>query len=144
MLSVARLGVGGRGQVTRRFVICIVDDDEAVRNALARLMKAHGHIVWAFDSGESLMSSEHRAGADCLIADVQMGGMTGFELYEQLLASGFPTPTILITGHPEEAARQQALERGVACYLAKPFSEDELLECIHLAIEGAEAKDRPQ
>jgi FixJ family two-component response regulator len=124
--------------VAGRIVISIVDDDEAVREAMARLMKAHGYLVQTFDSGASLLNSERRA--DCLIADVAMPGMTGLELHDRLVAAGESIPTILITAHPDETARSRALRAGVLCYLAKPFSEDELLGCVRSAVEGVEEK----
>jgi FixJ family two-component response regulator len=121
-------------------MISIVDDDELVRVALGRLMKAHGYLVQTFDSGASLLNSGHRARTDCLIADVQMPGMTGLELHDQLVAAGAPIPTILITAHPSETMRSCALRAGVLCYLTKPFSEADLLGCVRSAVEDREAK----
>jgi len=63
----------------------------------------------------------------CVIADVQMPGMSGLELRNRLVTSGNPIPTILITAFPDENARRRALQAGVTCYLTKPFSEDDLL-----------------
>jgi FixJ family two-component response regulator len=61
---------------------------------------------------------------------MQMPGMTGLELHHRMAASCKPTPTILITAFPDERARERALHAGVIFYLAKPFSEDDLLACI--------------
>jgi FixJ family two-component response regulator len=132
-------GWGGASVTVTSVVISIVDDDESVREAMARLMKSHGYLVQTFDSGASLLNSEHRADANCLIADVQMPGMTGLELYDRLVAGGAPIPTILITAHPDEAVRLRALRAGVLCYLTKPINEDDLLGCVHLATENHEA-----
>jgi FixJ family two-component response regulator len=123
--------------------ISIVDDDESVREAMAGLMKSHGYLVETFDSGASFLNSDHRSRTDCLIADVQMPGMTGFELHSQLVAAGDPIPTILITAHPDDRARARARKAGVLCYLAKPFSEDDLLGCIRTAIEQRGADREP-
>ena len=120
--------------MTTKFLISIVDDDVSVREAMGRLMKAHGYLVQTFDSGASLLTSEHRARTDCLIADVQMPGMTGPELHDRLVADGAPIPTILITAHPDEVVRARAIDAGVLGYLTKPFSEDELLGFIRLAV----------
>lgn len=125
-------------------VISIVDDDESVREAMARLMKAHGYLVKTFESGASLLNSEHRAGAVCLIADVQMPGMTGLELYDRLIADGAPIPTILITAHPDETVRLRALRAGVHCYLTKPINEDDLLGCVRSAVGNHEPNGRPR
>jgi FixJ family two-component response regulator len=110
---------------------------------MAGLMKSHGYMVETFDSGASFLSSDHRSSTDCLIADVQMPGMTGFELHNQLVAGGDPIPTILITAHPDDRARERAMKAGVLCYLAKPFSEDDLLGCIRTAIEQRGAGKEP-
>jgi len=107
-------------------------------------MKAHGYLVETFDSGVSLLNSAHRARIDCLIADVQMPGMTGIELHGQLVADGAAIPTILITAHPDETARSRAMQAGVFHYLTKPFDEAELLGCVRTAVEGREANGRPR
>jgi FixJ family two-component response regulator len=122
-------------------VISIVDDDESVRDAMARLIKAHGYRVQTFDSGASLLSSDQRG--DCVIADVQMPGMTGLELHERLVAAGEPIPTILITGHPDEAVRLRALRAGVIGYLTKPVDEDDLLRCVRSGLENRGANGKP-
>lgn len=120
--------------MTKKIVISIVDDDKSVREALAGLMKSCGYLAEAFDSAASFLSSNRLRSTDCLIADVQMPGMTGFDLHDRLVASGKTIPTILITAHPSETARARALLAGVSCYLSKPFKEDELLACIHTAL----------
>jgi len=124
-------------------MISIVDDDESVRTAMERLMKAHGFLVRTFESAASLLISGQRDLTDVLIADVQMPGMTGLELHDRLLADGFSIPTVLITGHPDEAVRSRALRAGVLCYLTKPFNEAELLNCIRSAVGRHEANGRP-
>ena len=121
--------------MARQTLISIVDDDPFVRTALARLMKSHGYLVETFDGAASLLGSDRRACIDCLIVDVQMPGMTGLELHSRLVAAGEPIPTILITAHPDEAARAAALRAGAVGYLAKPFTEDDLMGCVRRAIE---------
>ena len=114
----------------RTAVVAIVDDDRSVREALTSLVRALGYVVVAFECAEDLLKSRRRAGVSCLITDLHMPGMTGLDLHHQLCASGKPIPTILITAFPDERARERALQAGVICCLAKPFSEDELLACI--------------
>ena len=116
--------------MAKKIVISIVDDDESVREALADLMRSLGYSATAFPSGESFLGSRRLSGTACLIADVQMPGMTGLELHRRLVASGKPIPTILITAFPDERSRERALQAGVIGYLTKPFSEDDLLACI--------------
>ena len=114
----------------RTAIIAIVDDDRSVREALTSLVRSLGYRAIAFECAEDLLNHERRRGVSCVIADVQMPGVTGFELHNRLVASGEPIPTILITAFPDERARERALQAGVICYLAKPFSEDDLLACI--------------
>jgi FixJ family two-component response regulator len=79
-----------------------------------------------------------------LITDVQMPGMTGLELHARLIAAGAAIPTIVITGHPDEAARARALQAGVVGYLTKPISGADLLSCVRAAIEKREASGRSE
>ena len=112
-------------------LISVVDDDESMREALRGLMKSLGYTAEGFASAEEFLSSRQVPLTSCLIADVQMPGMTGFELHRHLMASGTTIPTILITAYPDERMRERALEDGVVCYLSKPFNESDLLGCIH-------------
>ena len=88
----------------------------------------------AFACAEDLLKSKRRRSASCVIADVQMPGITGLELHNRLVASGEPIPTILITAFPDERTRERALQAGAIGYLTKPFSEDDLLACIRLTL----------
>jgi FixJ family two-component response regulator len=117
-------------KLPRTAVIAIVDDDQSVREALTSLVRSLGYIAMAFEGAEDLLKSKRRRSVSCLIADVQMPGMTGLELHNRLVASGKPIPTILITAFPDERSRERALQAGVIGYLTKPFSEDDLLACI--------------
>jgi FixJ family two-component response regulator len=122
-----------------KIVISIVDDDESIREAMTGLMKSLGFAADAFPSGESFLTSDRRNSTACLIADMKMPGMTGLELYRQVVASGESIPTILITAYPDERVQARALQAGVIGYLAKPFDEDHLLACIRTALEQREA-----
>lgn len=120
----------------KKIVIAVVDDDVSLREALTGLMKSLGYRVVAFQSARDFLNSNRLHSVACLLADVQMPGMTGPELHNQLVASGNPIPTILITAYPDETVRARALRAGVKCYLTKPFSEEDLLECIHSALDS--------
>jgi FixJ family two-component response regulator len=118
-------------------VITIVDDDESVREALMSLMRAVGFACEAYACAQDFLRSGRLHRTACLIADVRMPGMTGLELQRHLVASGNPIPTVLITAHQDEDGRARAMRAGVICYLTKPFNEDDLLGCIHSALEHA-------
>jgi FixJ family two-component response regulator len=124
-----------------KVLISIVDDAESVREATKSLMKALGFDSEAFSSAEDFLLSERRHRTACVIADVQMPGMTGLELYRRLSTSDNPIPTILITAHADDNMRANALKAGVIGYLSKPFQEKDLMGCINFALEGKGVKD---
>jgi FixJ family two-component response regulator len=126
-------------KLPRKAVIAIVDDDYSVREALTSLVRSLGYVATAFKCAGDFLKSKRRGGVSCVIADVQMPGMTGLELHNRLVASGEPIPTILITAFPDERARERALQAGVICYLTKPFSADELLACVGSTLARREA-----
>jgi FixJ family two-component response regulator len=115
-------------------LISVVDDDESMREAMRGLMKSLGYAAQAFASAEEFLNSREALRTSCLIADVQMPGMTGLELHRHLIASGNAIPTILITAYPNDRARARALGDGVMGYLSKPFDEDDLLACIRSSL----------
>jgi FixJ family two-component response regulator len=97
-------------------------------------MRSLGYRVEAVASAQEFLGSRHVRRTSCVIADMQMPGMTGLELHRHLSASGKPIPTILITAYPDNGVRERALAAGVIGYLSKPFEEDELLACIRSAL----------
>jgi len=117
-------------------LISVVDDDESMREAMRGLMKSLGYTAEAFASAEEFLNSRKVRRTSCLIADVQMPGMTGLELYRHLVASGRTIPTILITAYPDDRVRERALGDGVVCYLTKPFDENDLLTCIRSSLNS--------
>src|ERR1700689_5736821 len=124
-------------------IVMIVDDDDSIRKAVRRLMEPCGFAVETFASAEEFLGSDRLAKTSCLILDIHMPGMNGLELQKRLVASGFVVPIIFITAFTDERAFTQAMNAGAAGYLAKPFNDDELLNCIHSVLENAGA-DVPQ
>jgi FixJ family two-component response regulator len=115
--------------------ISVVDDDDSVRESLQCLIRSFGFAVEAFASAEEFLKSDHLRDTRCLILDVRMRGMNGFELQRRLLASHPEIPVIFITAQGNEAARSQALRDGAVAYLLKPFTEEALLSAIHAALK---------
>ena len=113
--------------------VVLVEDDAGVRQALARLLKAAGCEVQVFASAEALMEAACARDADCLILDIQLPGLSGFELQEALERAGTRRPVIFITGHDEPAFRHKARSLEAA-YLTKPLGGQALLEAIAAAI----------
>jgi FixJ family two-component response regulator len=123
-------------------MIAIVDDDESVREATVSLMRASGFAPEAFPCANEFLKSDGLRRTSCLIADVQMPGMSGTELHGRLVQSGNAIPTVLMTAYPDDKARARALKAGVICYLTKPFSNDELLGCIRTALELGNSRSK--
>ena len=117
-----------------KYLISIVDDDESVREATKGLMLSLGFTAAVFPTAEEFLQSRQLSRTSCLIADVNMPGMSGIDLHRHLSGSGRSIPTILITAYPDEAARERALNAGVVCYLSKPFDESDLLSCLHSSL----------
>lgn len=115
-------------------LIAIVDDDQSMRDALKGLMRALGFAAEAYASAQDFLNSPHLGKTACLVADINMPGMSGTDLHRHLVALGSRIPTILITAYSDENVRTRALHAGVLCYLKKPFAEDELIACIRSAV----------
>jgi FixJ family two-component response regulator len=115
-------------------VISVVDDDVSVRLATLDLLKAAGFACEAFASGEEYFRSGQTEQTTCLILDLNMQEMNGLEVQHHVVQAGRGIPIIFITGFPEARTRAQAFRAGAICYLAKPYSDDELLACLARAL----------
>jgi FixJ family two-component response regulator len=115
--------------------ISIVDDDASIREALKSLMRSVRFHVDAFASAEEFLASERVDDTACLILDVYLPGMNGFELQSHLKTEGRDIPIIFITAHSDEASRQRALKGGAIDFLSKPVRRDTLLKAIQAAEE---------
>jgi FixJ family two-component response regulator len=113
--------------------IAIVDDDDSVRIALSSLLRSYGYTADAYDSAYALLAAGGLADYHCILTDLQMPGMSGIELLEQLRRQGSQLPLILMTAFPEAALRKRALQGGASCFLSKPFEANELLRCLRQA-----------
>jgi FixJ family two-component response regulator len=112
-------------------MISIVDDDRSVRRALRRLIGSAGYIVETFASGAEFLRSMPSTRTACLVLDIYLEGMTGFELQEQLAANRVAIPIIFMTAHDDAATRERIRRSGAAGYLGKPFDGQALLDAIH-------------
>ena len=115
------------------FHIAIVDDHESVRSALGSLLRSYGYMTTCFDSAESLLAGVSPDTYQCIVSDLQMPGMSGIDLLEQLRRQGSETPLIMITAFPEPAVRLRVLQSGASCFLSKPFQSNDLVRCIRQA-----------
>lgn len=112
-------------------LISIVDDDLSVRRALRRLVQSEGYLVETYASAHDFLSSMPSDRIGCLVLDVYLDGMNGFELQERLASDHISIPIIFITAHDDPATRERIRESGAAGYLGKPFDPQALLDAIH-------------
>jgi len=119
--------------------IYFVDDDDAYRKSLVRLLASVGYSVEAFSSAQSFLDSvpvAHERGV--LILDLRMPGMDGFELQRRMNELASSVATIIITADAQPGDRDHALNAGAIGFLQKPFQEESLLELISLAMENGD------
>jgi FixJ family two-component response regulator len=116
-------------------LIAIIDDDASVRATTDSLVRSLGYVVCTFASAEDFLRSNRLDDLSCVIADVQMPGMSGVELQAHLLAQGNSVPFIFFTAFPNDQIRAQALKAGAICYLTKPFDGDSLVQGLQVALK---------
>jgi FixJ family two-component response regulator len=116
------------------YLVAIVDDEESVRRALGRLVRSAGFHVETFASGADFLSSIGRSAPNCVVLDMRMPHMNGFEVQLALTEQRSDIPVVIITGDDSSEIRQQTLSRGAKAYLRKPVDEAMLLDAIQSAI----------
>ena len=114
--------------------VAVVDDDESLCRSLARLLRAAGIDSVAYSSAEGFLGDASRRRFDCLVLDIQLGGMSGIELARRLAACGSTVPVIFITAHDEPGVREQALDVGCTAYLRKSDRGEAVVEAVRRAI----------
>jgi FixJ family two-component response regulator len=119
-------------------LVCVVDDDESVRESLPDLLREFGFVVEAFSSAKEFLTSKSISQTKCLILDVAMPEMSGPELQQELKLRHQEIPIVFITAHRDATVRALVLEQGAVECLFKPFSETELLGAIQLALKTSE------
>lgn len=121
-------------------LVAIVDDDEAIRDALSELLMVEGFACHAFDGAAAFLAEFGHETFDCLVTDMRMPGMTGLELLEHLQARGSTLPAIVLTSVIDEQSRARALALGAGAWLTKPVVDNVLLNELNRAIK---AGDKP-
>jgi len=108
--------------------ISIVDDDLSIRRALRRLVRSAGYPVETFASAHDYLDATPQARGGCLVLDIYMEGMNGFELQERLVSDRCSVPIIFISAHDDPTTRERIRKSGAAGYLSKPFDPEALLD----------------
>ena len=114
--------------------VFVVDDDETVRRALARLVRSAGMTARTFSTAEAFLAECRPVPASCLVLDVRLPGLNGLQLQEALNGKGFPISIIFITGHGDVPTSVRAMKAGAVDFLQKPFEGHELLNAIRRAV----------
>jgi two-component system response regulator FixJ len=122
-------------------VIFIVDDDDAVRDALQILLEVEGYRVETFASAQGFLDGYSADRAGCLLADVRMPGMSGIELQEVLIERRIGLPVIIMTGHGDVPMAVKAIKAGAVDFLEKPFSDGPILDCLSRALAADRSID---
>lgn len=120
-------------------LLAVVDDDDDVRVALRRLVSSAGFAVETYASGAEFLHSVDDHEPDCVVLDLHMPEMSGFEVQGALASAHARVPVVIITGHDTPEARTRALRLGAKAYLCKPVDGEALLSAIGAAIGGAAA-----
>lgn len=120
--------------MSQEVLISIIDDDDSVRLAVAGLIRSHGYRTAAYESAEAFLACDGPEQSACVITDIQMPGMSGFDLKDSLDARGAAAPVIMITARADDAFETRAKASGAHCFLRKPFDADRLMACVEGAL----------
>ncbi len=116
-------------------LVFVVDDDDSVRKALARLIRSVGLNVETFASAREFLARGPHNGSACLILDVRMPGLSGLDLQKELAASGSTLSIVFITGHGTIPMSVQAMRAGAVEFLEKPFEDQALIDAVQEALK---------
>lgn len=116
--------------------VCIVDDDEAVRDSMRVLIESYGYPVRDYASATAFLDDRHVSEPGCLLLDLHMPGMDGLELVELLRRRKILTPAIIVTGQKDPLQLQRVKEAGVMALLNKPVTDEELIGWVEQALDG--------
>jgi len=128
--------------MVERKVVCVVDDDESVRESLPDLLRSAGHDARPFSSAEAFLGSDSVHESDCVVLDVAMPGMTGPELQLELARRRSDLPIVFVTAHAVERVRPLVLGRGAIACLVKPFTEVMILDAIDVALRHGRSRGK--
>lgn len=121
-------------------VVYVIDDDASVRRSLSRLLTTEGYVVETFDSATSYLKRDVSGQVACVVLDVQMPGISGMELQQALIDRRREDQIVFITGHGDVPMCARAMKAGAADFLAKPFTNEALLEAVARSLERARAR----
>jgi len=124
-------------------IVFVVDDDASFRAAVSRLLRAAGHQVRVFASASEFLQSLPATGSGCVVADLQMPGLSGLDLQAALAGNGNPLPVLFLTGHGDIPTSVQAMRLGAEDFLTKLAPKKTLLEAVSRAL-ARDARERAE
>jgi FixJ family two-component response regulator len=113
--------------------VAVVEDDPSMRRSVRRLLNAHGFVTEEYSSAEDFLRYSAATEINCLVLDIDLGGISGIELQRRLRASGSKLPVIFITALEDGALEAEATQAGCIAYLRKPFPANLLIDAINSA-----------
>ena len=116
-------------------LIAVIDDDESCRTAIQNSLNVLGYCAQGFASAEEFLAAGDEGLYDCIVTDIRMPGISGFDLKRLLIARGFAVPVIMITARTEPGLEATAAECGAVCLLRKPFETDTLAGFLKAALK---------
>ena len=125
---------------TAQPIVYVVDDDASVRQALARLFRSVQMAVEAFASAQEFLAKGRPDIPSCLVLDVRLPGLSGFDFQAELMKADIRIPIIFITGHGDIPMTVRAMKAGAVDFLAKPFRDQDLLDAVATAIQRDRAR----
>jgi FixJ family two-component response regulator len=121
--------------VSRQLLVAVIDDDESFRTALVESLCSLGYGARALASAEEFIAGDGEKSCDCVVTDIQMPGMSGFDLKLLLTSRGSKVPVIMITAWAEAGMEIRAAAIGAVCLLRKPFESNALIDCLKRAVK---------
>ena len=125
---------------TEKSIVYLLDDEPSMLKALSRILRARGYEVMAFEKPDDFFDHERTMGPACLILDLAMPGLDGFEVQQQLAESQDRIPIIFLTGHGDIPSSVKAIKAGADDFLAKPVKGDDLVSAVESALKRARAQ----
>ena len=116
--------------MSKEHLVAVIDDDEPFRMALVDSLGSLGYDARGFASAEEFVANDWKSWCDCVITDIHMPGMSGFDLMQLLTLQGSKVPVIMITARAEPGLKARAAAAGVVCLLRKPFESNALNDCL--------------
>ena len=115
-------------------MVYLIDDDDSIRDAIEMLLQSANMNVQTFKTGDKFLQCNHQIERSCIISDLKMKGLDGFDLCKKLHGKGINIPVIFLTAFDSQEYRKHAREIGAAGYLSKPVDDQALIDSIHWAL----------